>query len=116
MNVEIVTAVTIIVAWCLVAYRVEAMKPKTSSRVAMVRHVAMGTALAISLFAPGAWGKLALALGVLVVYLLSVQVRPAHPPQAGRQAMVVVMQDSPVARALEADRADGLARARQRQG
>lgn len=116
MNVELVTAVAIIVAWCLVAYRVEAMHVRTANRLMMARHVVMGAALAIALFAPGAWGKLALAMGVLVLYLLSIQARPVQPPQAGRHAVVVVMQDSPVARAMEADRADGLARARQRQG
>lgn len=114
MSVEVFTALVIIVAWCLVAYRVECMKMQSTSKLAMVRHVAMGAALSVALFAPGAWGKFALALGVLVLYLLSIQARPVQHP-AGRQASVVVMPSSPVARALESER-DGLAQARQRQG
>lgn len=116
MSVELVTAVSIIVAWCLVAFQVERVKVQSASRRTMARHIVIGAALAIALVAPGHWGKLALAVGVLVLYLLDVQARPLPPPPAGRPAVVVVMQESPAARAVESEHAEGLAKARQRQG
>ncbi len=116
MSVEVFTALAIIAAWCLVAYRVEKMKLQNASKLAIVRHLAIGTALAVALFAPGAWGKFALAVGVLVLYLLSVQTKPVNPSQTGRQMAVVMTASSPVARALERRQTEGLASARQRQG
>lgn len=105
MSVESITAVVILVAWALVVYRVEGMKPRATRRTVIARHLVMGAALAIALVAPGAWGKLALAVGVLCAYLLSVQVPHVAPPArgGGQSATIIAVRPAPTAEARERD-------------
>lgn len=89
MTVETLTAYCILAAWLVVAYRVALLDLKRTRPAVIFQHLVVGIALAAALIAPGAWGKLALSFGVLLMFLASTHRWPGAAPEGTRRPATV---------------------------